>query len=71
MSAPQIIELARLFGPIGLFIGYLMWRELRQEKAAEGRARDDRDLARERIDTDKAVATALAVLAARIEGMKS
>jgi len=70
MSVTEIVELARLFGPIGLFIGYLIWRELRQEKAAETRVKDDRDLARERIDTDKAMATSLAILAARIEGMK-
>lgn len=60
MSASDLVTLAGQFGPLGLFIGYLMWREIRNEK-----------LARERIETDKLVASTMACLAAKVDGMKS
>ena len=60
MGAAEAVQLAGQFGPLGLFIGYLMWREIRNEK-----------LSRERIETDKLVASAMAILAAKIDGMKN
>lgn len=81
MGAADLIALAKLFGPIGLFIGYLIWREIRCEKATaererlnrdaeKERAHEDRALARERIDTDRAVASAMSNLAAKIDGIR-
>jgi hypothetical protein len=60
MAANELLGLAGQFGPMGLFVGYLIWRELRNEK-----------LSRDRIETDKAIATAMALLTAAINGMRS
>lgn len=60
MSAADFVTLAGQFGPLGLFIGYLMWREIRNEK-----------LSRDRIETDKLVASTMALLAAKIDGIRS
>lgn len=60
MSASELLGLASQFGPMGLFVGYLIWRELRNEK-----------LSRDRIETDKSIATAMALLTAAINGMRS
>lgn len=57
MGVDAILELARAFGPIGLIVGYLIWRETRAEKIAE-----------RRIEADKALAAALALLEATIKG---
>ena len=59
MTATDLLPLASQFGPMGLFVGYLIWRELRTEK-----------LSRDRIDTDKALAASMALLTAAIEGLK-
>jgi hypothetical protein len=60
MGASELLGLAGQFGPMGLFVGYLIWRELRNEK-----------LSRDRIETDKSIATAMALLTAAINGMRS
>jgi len=59
MGAGEVLQLAGQFGPMGLFIGYLMWERTQE-----------RSLARERIETDKAVASSMTLLAAKIDGMK-
>lgn len=56
---PEVLTLAGQFGPMGLLVAYLMWREIRTEK-----------LARERLETDKALAAAMALLTATIQGLK-
>ena len=60
MGAGDILQLAGQFGPRGLFISYLIWERTQE-----------RSLARERIETDKAVASSMSLLAAKIDGMKS
>lgn len=55
-----IIELAKLFGAPGLIIGYLIW-----EKATTGKERMQLD--RERIATDKELASSLAALTTTIQ----
>lgn len=59
MGASELAVLAGQFGPLGLFIGYLMWREIRNEK-----------LSRDRIESDKALATSLALLEATVRGLR-
>jgi len=59
MGPPEVLTLAGQFGPMGLLVAYLMWREIRAEK-----------LARERLETDKALAAAMALLTATIQGLK-
>lgn len=58
MGAAELLTLAGQFGPMGLMIGWLMY-----DKAQE------RTLQKERIETDKAIATAMTLLSARIEGL--
>lgn len=60
MGAGDMLQLAGQFGPMGLFISYLIWERTQE-----------RSLARERIETDKAVASSMTLLAAKIDGMKS
>jgi hypothetical protein len=59
MGVDNIVQLASDFGPMGLMVAYLMWRELRTEK-----------LSKDRIETDKALASSMALLTAAITGMK-
>jgi hypothetical protein len=59
MGAQEVLGLAQSFGPVGLIIGYFMWREMRAERIAE-----------KRIDADKALAAAMAVLEAAIRGAR-
>ena len=70
MDAGALLQLAGQFGPLGLFVGYLIWRELRTEKAAREREAAAAELAEKRIEADKGLATALALLRATIEGMR-
>jgi hypothetical protein len=58
MGAGELLTLAGQFGPMGLMIGYMVWRETAE-----------RALQKERIETDKAIATAMTLLSARIEGL--
>jgi hypothetical protein len=44
---------------MGLFVGYLIWKDLRADK-----------IARERLEADKALATALALLEATVKGRR-
>lgn len=59
MDAGGFLQLAGQFGPMGLMVGYLVWRELRTEK-----------LAKDRIEADKALATSLALLEATVKGLR-
>jgi hypothetical protein len=70
MGVNDIIALARLFGPIGLFVGYLIWSQTYRDKATEKREEADRVLARERIETDKAITAAMTLLATKIDGLR-
>ena len=59
MGVAELVGLAGQFGPLGLFVGYLIWDKTQERK-----------LARERIETDLELARSMALLAARIDGMK-
>ena len=59
MILETALQLASEFGPMGLLVAYLMWRELRNEK-----------LSKDRIETDKAVASSMALLTASVNRSK-
>lgn len=70
MDVDAVLQLARQFGELGLFIGYLIWSETRRDKlnAAERADRADRD---ERdIASREKLAGSIATLAAFIQGGK-
>ena len=58
MGADSLLALAGQFGPMGLLVGYLIWRELRTER-----------LSKDRIEADKGLATSLALLEATVRGL--
>lgn len=70
MDAAELLKLAGQFGSLGLFIGYLIWREMRTEKTAREREERATELGEKRIEADKGLATALALLRATIEGLR-
>lgn len=45
MSGLTIEMLVNNFGPMGVFIGYLIWREVRRDKADAARSQADVSLA--------------------------
>ena len=47
MAIADLLQLAGQFGQAGLFIGYLIWRDLRAERLAEKRVEADVDLAKQ------------------------
>lgn len=57
MDLASVLSLAGQFGPMGLLVGYLVWRDIRAERLAE-----------RRIDVDKELAGTLAVLSATVTG---
>lgn len=64
---PELLALGQQFGPIGLFIGYLIWRE---KKGAEKRGELEKERTaaqRERTESDKALAAALSALTVTIQ----
>jgi len=61
MSGGEILALAGQFGPMGLFVAYLIWREQRMDAR-----RMTYDQAR--LECDKALAASLATLSAVIQG---
>jgi hypothetical protein len=58
MEASIISQVITGFGPTGAFVGYLIWQQMRRDKIDS-----------ERIDADRALATALATLKTVIDGM--
>lgn len=59
----EIWTLLGQFGPLGIFIGYLMWRETRKD--------DERhQVERERTESDKALAAALSALTVTIQHLE-
>ena len=57
---PELVAAFGQFGPLGLMIGYLVWRE---RAGAEKRAEIDR----ERVESDKALAASLSALTVTIQ----
>jgi hypothetical protein len=77
MGANDLLLLADHFGPWVIIAGVMLWDKREDRKAARQREVDeidrqkaDRDLARERIGTDKSLASSMTELAAEIRGMK-
>lgn len=66
---PELIAAFGQFGPLGLMIGYLVWRETKERAAAIARDADviKRDLAQ--ADANKELAAALAALTVTIQNM--
>jgi len=60
---PDLITAFGQFGPLGLMIGYLIWRE---RVGAEQRGL----IERERTESDKALATALSALTVTIQHLE-
>jgi hypothetical protein len=60
MTVSELLTLAAQFGPMGLFVAYLVWRELRSEgkRMAYDQAR---------LEADRALASSLGALKAVIE----
>lgn len=70
MGAADVLMLAGQFGPMGLMIGYLVWREAQERRAVRDSEEKDRELARERIAADLELARSFTLLTATIQGMK-
>ena len=77
LGPSDIISLFSNFGPWAVLAGIMVWNNAQDRKAARQRDLDeierqkaDRDLARERIGTDKSLASSMTELAAEIRGMK-
>lgn len=70
MDFAQIATLMGQFGPTGIFIAYLIYRDNRTSDAAAKREEQDREIERDRIEADKDMARALDKLSFRIEGLK-
>jgi hypothetical protein len=60
MSAGDMLALAGQFGPMGLFVAYLIWREQRTAGAAM-------EYNKARLEADRALASSLGALKAVIE----
>jgi len=60
MAVPEMLQLAGQFGPMGLLVAYLIWRERSSE--AKRMAYDQA-----RLDADKALAASLGALTAVIQ----
>ena len=60
MGIESILSLAGQFGPMGLFIAYLIWREQRTAGAAM-------EYNKARLEADKALASSLGALTAVIQ----
>ena len=59
MSTINLLQLAGQFGPMGLMVAYLIWRETRNER-----------LARDQVAATKELAVSLALLKAAVEGLR-
>ena len=60
---PELLAAFGQFGPLGLMIGYLVWRDMR---GAEKRGQ----IERERTESDKALAAALSALTVTIQHLE-
>jgi hypothetical protein len=58
MGGIDLLHLAGQFGPMGLMVAYLIWRETRTER-----------LARDQVAATKELAVALALLKAAVESL--
>lgn len=61
---PELWTLFGQFGPLGLFIAYLVWRESKGDKERAG-------IDKERTESDKALAAALMALTVTIQHLET
>lgn len=64
--SPEIITAFTQFGPLGLMIGYLMWRETVANSKREALERERLVVIKERTESDRALTTALTALTVTI-----
>ena len=63
-----LLTLAGQFGPMGLMIGYLIWRETMERRAQREKSEKEHELAKERIHADLELARAMTLLTVTIQG---
>jgi hypothetical protein len=68
MTISQVLALAGQFGPMGLMVSYLIWRETMDRKDARDKAGKEHELAKERINADLELARAMTLLTVTIRG---
>lgn len=68
MGTADVLTLAAQFGPMGLMVGYLVWRETAERKDARIKAEKEHELARARINSDLELARAMTLLTVTIQG---
>jgi len=68
--SPEMMGVFAQFGPLGLMIGYLVWRESVSNAKREALEKERLEVQRERTESDKALATALAALTVTIQHLE-
>lgn len=68
--SPEAIGIFAQFGPLGLMIGYLVWRENVANGKREALEKERLEVQRERTESDKALAAALAALTVTIQHLE-
>jgi len=67
MSLTDLAQIFGQFGPMGLFVGFLIWDRNSASKARIGYDRDRLEQDKDRLETDRAMAAALGALTAVIQ----
>lgn len=70
METNIIAQLAAQFGAPGLLIGYMVWDRLLRRKDQQAERVEDLALKRERIESDKSLAAALATLTVIVQQLE-
>lgn len=70
METNIIANLAAQFGAPGLLIGYMVWDRLLRRKDEQAERVEDLALKRERIESDKSLAGALATLTVIVQQLE-
>jgi hypothetical protein len=68
--SPELMAIFAQFGPLGLMIGYLMWRETVANGKREALEKERLEVQRERTESDKALAMALTALTVTIQHLE-
>lgn len=70
METNIIAQLATQFGAPGLLIGYMVWDRLLRRKDEQAERVEDLAIKRERIESDKSLAGALATLTVIVQQLE-
>lgn len=68
MGTADVLTLAGQFGPMGLMVGYLVWRESKEREAVRAKIEKEHELAKEKIEADLELARAMTLLTVTIRG---